>query len=224
MKLLFEQKKTAIDLRKQGFSYSEIQKIVPVAKATLSGWFKDLPLTPEESSHLARTAKTKIEEGRNKAITMARKNRLVKEEQAQIVAEKLFELHRHTPDFLIGLSLFWAEGSHFSPTLEFTNSDPEMVRFMHVWFRKYLLVRENELHFRLHIQDVYKDAALEQFWAGHLKVSVADIKTTVFPPRSFPAPLMTSYKGCMKIYANRIEYVRIILIWEKMMKKSYSLK
>jgi len=37
----------AVELRKQGLSYNQITKIVPVSKSTLSLWLKDVGLTEE---------------------------------------------------------------------------------------------------------------------------------------------------------------------------------
>lgn len=46
-------KNQAIELRKNGMTYSEIAKIVPVSKGLLSYWFKDLELTIEEKERIA---------------------------------------------------------------------------------------------------------------------------------------------------------------------------
>ncbi len=48
----------AIELRKGGYSYSEIQKFCPVPKSTLSYWFRDIKLSEPQ---LARLKKKRIE-------------------------------------------------------------------------------------------------------------------------------------------------------------------
>ena len=48
----------AIELRKGGYSYSEIMKFCPVPKSTLSYWFRDLKLSEPQ---LLRLKKKRIE-------------------------------------------------------------------------------------------------------------------------------------------------------------------
>ncbi len=43
-----EEKQKAIELRKQGLSYSEIRKKVDVSKSTLSIWCRDINLSNEQ--------------------------------------------------------------------------------------------------------------------------------------------------------------------------------
>lgn len=47
-------KTLAIDLRKKGFSYSEIKKSIFVSKSTLSHWLKNLNLTEAQAERLKK--------------------------------------------------------------------------------------------------------------------------------------------------------------------------
>jgi transposase len=47
-----KEKETAIELRKQGYSYSEILKKVPVAKSTLSLWLRSVGLAERQKQRL----------------------------------------------------------------------------------------------------------------------------------------------------------------------------
>jgi len=40
----------AVALRRKGFSYQEILKIIPVGKGTISRWCRNIPLTEEQRS------------------------------------------------------------------------------------------------------------------------------------------------------------------------------
>src|SRR3989344_4319870 len=44
----------AIELRKGGYSYSEIQKFCPVSKSTLSYWFRKIKLSEPQLSRLKK--------------------------------------------------------------------------------------------------------------------------------------------------------------------------
>ena len=45
-------KNTAIRLRKEGLSFSEIKEKIPVSKSTLSKWFKEIKLSPAQRLRL----------------------------------------------------------------------------------------------------------------------------------------------------------------------------
>ena len=44
----------ALNLRKQGFSYSEILERIPVAKSTLSLWLREVGLSKRQKQHLTQ--------------------------------------------------------------------------------------------------------------------------------------------------------------------------
>ena len=52
MQTKFFQKQKAVELRKAGKTYSEILKVVPVAKSTLSLWLREANLSRRENQRL----------------------------------------------------------------------------------------------------------------------------------------------------------------------------
>lgn len=52
MVLDFSIKEKAVSLRKQGKTYAEILKEIPVAKSTLSEWFRDVKLSKPQVQRL----------------------------------------------------------------------------------------------------------------------------------------------------------------------------
>jgi len=59
-----EEKRLALKLRREGFSYSEIQKKVFVSKDTLSRWCRDVILTPDQLERLRKKRLKGAEKGR----------------------------------------------------------------------------------------------------------------------------------------------------------------
>ena len=55
MRLRVQDKIEAIRLRKLGYTYSEIRKVIPVSKSLLSGWFRGVQMTEEEVQLIERT-------------------------------------------------------------------------------------------------------------------------------------------------------------------------
>jgi len=73
-----ELKEKAIDLRKQGLSYSEIRKTVRVSKSTLSFWCRDVAISEEQALRLYKKELEGSEKGRIKGAKKQQRIRIEK--------------------------------------------------------------------------------------------------------------------------------------------------
>ncbi|MEK7506443.1 MAG: hypothetical protein AAB566_00050, partial [Patescibacteria group bacterium] len=125
-------------LRLRGRSYSEINRLLGVPKATLSDWFAKLELSDDAKKRLAERAYQKsmaaiLRINRLQTIKAENRARIVRlEAKSQISTTSQKEL------LLVGTALYWAEGykrpimrngkARVSHPVSFTNSDPRLVR------------------------------------------------------------------------------------------------
>ena len=93
------EKERAIQLRKRGYTYNEILKVLPVAKSSLSLWLKDFPLTECEKQSLKKRVDKNISLGRIRAAAANRQNRLKKDRQPLCVRVRI-----HTDSLKFNLS------------------------------------------------------------------------------------------------------------------------
>src|SRR3989338_3793544 len=114
----------AIELRRRGYSYTEILNKVPVAKSTLSLWLRSVGLTKKKKQRLTNRRRAAVLRGglarRNQRLDMIRK----------IVAnaQKYVSKFQQSDLWIIGVMLYWAEGSKQKPNnpsqcAQLTNSD-----------------------------------------------------------------------------------------------------
>lgn len=199
MKSLVQEKRHAIMLRKKGLSYTEILKVVPVAKSSLSLWLKDLPLTQKEKEGLKNRKDSNISRGRIKAGAANRENRLVRELKYFEEAKTLFLIHKDDPLFHIGIALYWAEGAKRNNQYLFVNSDHEMMSVMVTWLERYLGYSRRELRYRLYIHKPYAHENLERFWMKELNVTEAQFTKTVYKPTNLGIKKRPNYKGCLRV-------------------------
>lgn len=103
-------KDSAIKLRKSGQSYNQISGALNIPKSTLSYWLKDIIISQEARNKIQeRTNSTGIAKliERNKLQTVLAEKRhnkiyqLAKIESKKLLSDSLF---------LVGVSLYWAEG------------------------------------------------------------------------------------------------------------------
>lgn len=189
----------ARELRKQGLTYDRIQVELGCSKSSISLWVRDLPKPPartrEEGSAIARRGWEATLERRDEA--RRRTKQAATREIGELTDRELF---------LIGVGLYWSEGSKSKPhrlseRVTFINSDPDMIRVYLAWLRL-LGVSTERLRFHVHIHESADVEAAEQFWADLTGVAPSAFgKTTLkkHNPKTVRKNVGADYHGCLMI-------------------------
>lgn len=218
MKKLVREKEKATALRKQGYTYNEILKLVPVAKSSLSLWLKDLPLTKNEKQALKHRKDKQIDAGRIKVAGILRTRRLEREKEQLALAKELFGAHTEKPLFFIGIALYWAEGGKRTDQWQFTNSDAQMQRVMIRWLTECIGIDIEDIRFRLYVHKSYLSEDCEAWWAKQLHVPRKNFLRTVVKPGVAKVKKRPGYKGCLRIEVRRSKgLLNQMRFWQKML-------
>jgi hypothetical protein len=168
----YKDKSKAIELRKKGYSYSQIKNELGVGKGTLSEWLRNYPLSEERIRQLRDNNPQRIE----RYINTRRKEREQKMNLAYAKAKKDIGRFNKRELFLMGFLLYWAEGGKTrSGTVAFSNTDPSMIKAFIIWL-KILGIPKDRIKIKLHL---YKDMEEEEevlFWSQHLKIGKDSFK------------------------------------------------
>ena len=161
------QKKEQIQaLRRQGLSYREILSKIPfrLSKSTVSLWCKNVELTPEQLDRLDQLKGENWYRNRLKGSKTIQRRRA--EEIRNIKAKAQAEVPHLTQKelWLAGLMLYWAEGGK-KQKVEFSNSEPNAVRFMMRWFQEICRVPRNKIRAYLNIHSGQDDELIKVFWS-----------------------------------------------------------
>lgn len=217
MKLRLEQKRKAIALRIQGKSYREIRALIPnLSKSTLSGWLKNVKLTAEQEKKLKMNLEKIIWDARMKSAWTKKKKRLEQIKYTSEQAKKELPSFLKNPLFLVGLSLYWAEGSKKSGgTIQFSNSDPQMIKIMMKWFREICKVPEEKIRAHIYIHRVYKSENCEKFWSNITGIPVLRFGKTTYKPTLHKIKKNLDYKGVCRIEISNVNLFRRIIGWQQ---------
>ena len=169
-------------LRKQGFSYGKIMKETGVPKSTVSNWVGKCELTERQREKL----KEKADGNRRKAGlkgAFARKcQRIDRENKIKIEAKKeLIDLIKD-PLWLLGVVLYWGEGTKTKPwrigeCVILNNMDPEMIFIFRKWLVEKLGINKDNLQFQLYVHETIKDVErIKQFWSKKLQINKDEIR------------------------------------------------
>ncbi len=167
----------SVTLRKQGLSYGEILKIVPIAKSTLQNWLtlSGLTLTRE---HLEIQLRKRIE---NKRVA-TESSRLTRSARVKAEVDSFISKCRNylsDPLFVAGVIAYESEGAKFD--CKFSNSDYRMIKLF-VNFVKVYIEPLQKASFRyrvfVHVGRSSDLNKIMKFWADRLSVPVSEIKLT----------------------------------------------
>jgi hypothetical protein len=150
-------KEKAIFLRKQGHSYSEILKEVPVAKSTLSEWLHSVNLAKHQKQRLTEkklaSAKKGGEAKRQKRIDETIIT--IDKAKSEIGVLTVREL------WLIGIILYWAEGSkekfyRSGTSVQFTNMDLLMINLFIKWLKEVCHIDKKSMVFEIYLHETHR--------------------------------------------------------------------
>ncbi|MGW1672807.1 hypothetical protein [Streptomyces sp. NPDC002324] len=190
----------ARELRLQGWTYDQIQVELGCSKSSISLWVRDLPKPerrePAEQAKLAARKRWEHElairdEGRQKT----------KEDAKQLIGDlSPREL------FLVGVGLYWAEGTKDKPyarreSVAFVNSDPGMIQLYLAWLGLLGIERER-LRFHVMIHENADVAGAEQYWADLVGADRSTFSKTTLKkhnPKTVRKNVGDTYRGCLVI-------------------------
>jgi hypothetical protein len=165
-------KQKALQLRKKGWSYSQIQEKLGVGKSTLNTWLCDLPLPQERIRELRANSSKRIERFRN---TM----RIKKESRLEGVYKKVSHdigVLSSRDLFLAGLFLYWGEGTKMqNSSVVLTNTNPAMLKVFIRWLELFN-VKRTDLRIKLHLYSDMDVKKSTDFWSKELNIPATQFR------------------------------------------------
>lgn len=165
------EKKLAIELRKEGKSYNEITRLISVSKGTLNNWLKGIELTEEQIHHLTNKSRSGTRNGIRRKEIWEEKRQTLKDSYCPPI---------HNPKFMIGLGLYWGEGSKYSKTCTaMSSSDWIMLKAFTNWVNDFF--PDDFSRFSVGIGHYYpeRDDEIKRFWSEKLGIDLSNfIKST----------------------------------------------
>lgn len=178
------ERKQARELRQKGLSLKEIQKILNVAKSSLSKWVRDIELTKAQWDIL------KLRGVNQENIERRRRTRLENEGskrklKIQSAIDQISPVSKRDL-FLIGVALYWGEGTKKTPgVVGFDNSDPATIEVMMQFFRQFCCVPDSKFRGYLHIHPHLDHKKAEIYWSRVSGIPLSQFyKTYRIPPKS----------------------------------------
>ena len=170
----------AYKLRMRGRSYAEISRLLKVPKSTLSSWFADLEIPSESKARILKRVHDLSLNGllaRNKSQTEQAEKRA---SDINSAARKSIGPLSRRDVFMVGLSLYWAEG-YKRPIIKngkvrtyhpvrITNSDPNIIRLYMRFLREVCDVADERITANFRYFEHQDEVQLLNFWQKVIKI------------------------------------------------------
>ncbi|MBU2575667.1 hypothetical protein KKF64_01070 [Patescibacteria group bacterium] len=165
-----KEKSTARKLRELGWSINEIYTKLGVSKSSVSIWVRDIELTKKQKATLSTKGHTK------EAIEKRRKTRLTRENarRQKIIDSAKIDIKQISKKelFLIGISLYWGEGSKTRRGIvEFSNSDPLLIEIMMKFFKENCEVPPKKFRGHVYLHTHLDPIKAEKYWSKISRIS-----------------------------------------------------
>lgn len=216
------EKEKAIGLRKAGKTYTDILRVIPVAKSTLAIWLKDAKLSKPEKQKFTeakRLASLRGGEAKKKQ-RVDNQNKILLNAKSEIRGISSHEL------FLLGVMLYWAEGAkekeHKPGSMfEFSNMDPRMIQVFLVWLLRVCKIHKNMIIFNifLHQTHKYRVEEVRRYWSKITGFPIDNLSTIYWKKNKIQTNRKNvgeKYYGVLKIKVKRSSgLVRRVAGWSE---------
>lgn len=154
-------------------SYSEIKEKVPVSKATLSKWFREIKLSLVQKSRLKQKRAEAAKKGSEKKIAQTRQ---AIEEIQKNSSRAIGQISKREL-WLMGVVLYWKNGNKndLKKGVHFTSADPDQIKMFLKWLYEVGGLKDEELIFDIFLTGTGASDGAISFWS----------KTTGFSGDSF---------------------------------------
>jgi transcriptional regulator with XRE-family HTH domain len=159
-----EEQRRARELRAGGCSVKEIERLLGVARSSVSRWVKDVELTDEQRRALAlRVSEGRLQAAERKAEAARCLRREYQQEGRRLARER-------DGSYAAGCMLYWAEGDKRRNTVGLANSDPQLLTVFASFLRRHFAVLDDafRVYCNLFADHAARKQQIEEFWLSAL--------------------------------------------------------
>ncbi len=215
----FDLKSLATNLRLNGQSLRDISKQLKIPKSTLSGWFKDIKLSKEQSANLRKSQMKHLVQARLLAVAWHNKQKEFRIEEAKKQATLLLSEIDMSDIKIMELALamlYLGEGFKQDKNgFGIGNSNPLILKFFISMCLNIYLLDINKIKCELHLradQDVNKARV---YWSNELGIPIKNFTKDSLDKRTIGSTTYTEYNGVCVVRCGNIALQRKLVYLAK---------
>jgi len=213
-----EIKAKAIQLRKQGKMYSEIQHVFSewkIPKNTLSCWMTraGVVLTEKQLNRILNKRTLNLELAHIKAAEWNRNQKNKRLKLAHITASSFLSHHprNHINDLFFFSGFYLGEGVKKDDSVMFANANPKIVKAFYALLQTFKSFDFKKVKASVHLRYDQNIQDILDFWSNFLQIPLDKFHKTQLDPRTKGKPTFPDYKGVCSIHYFDARIQRILL-------------
>lgn len=213
-------KSRATSLRKRGLSLPYIENKLGIPRSTLSGWFKDIKLSPQQTKKLFNKWKNGLINAREKAVLWHRKQRNDRREKIKNEIKSFLsdvKIDKKIGEIIVA-TFYLAEGGKMENNFALANSNQEILKGIINLLRNLYHIDESKFRCCLHLRKDQNESKSKEFWSKALNIPETQFIKTQFDKRTIKKTY-EHYKGvCVLIYYDMALQRRILFLGDEILK------
>jgi hypothetical protein len=143
--------------RRSGLSIKQIAQQEGLSSSTVCLWVRDIVLSESQAAEIARRRTQQAGESYSRLMRQRR-------ERWQIEAQEAWRRWRHDPLFLLGVGMYWGEGSKRTEKFAIANADPAFVAAWLRWCRAY--APDEQVRMDVNVHPDVMETDVHEFWTA----------------------------------------------------------
>ncbi len=186
-----------------------IERKYGIPRSTLSGWFKDIPLSEEQRTKLMKNSEDGWKKARQSAVVWHRQQKELRlkqaEQEAQAVINNL-DLNPEVLDLALAM-LYLGEGAKKN-TSSLASSDPKILKFILVVLERNYSISKDMVRCELHLRADQNANKAKSYWSKELGIPINNFKGSYHDQRTAGKKTYDHYKGVCVLYFGPIAIQR----------------
>lgn len=207
----YELKDDAVRLRKRGFSIRKIERRLGIPRSTLSGWFRNIKLSPKQKQKLSKDWKNSLVKARKKAVLWHNEQKQKRLDEAEKKALQVLKNINTDDSNIIELSLamlYYGEGTKKTDETAIGNSDPLILKFFLAMLKNVYNLDVRKIRCELNLRADQDPEKMKRFWARTLKLPLSSFKRVYIDKRTEGSKTYPYYKGVCNIKCGNVAIQR----------------
>lgn len=200
----YELKEKARGLRKQGITYTQMEKDLKVKRGTLHYWCRDVLLSEEQIEKIVQNSRDHRAKGRCIIAKRNKQERIERRAKCMQEGRDLVNTLTNRELMLVGTALYWGEGGK-TKSVTCHNSDASMIRLFQRWLSECFDVPYSKMSIMLHLFEDMDKEEQEEYWRGATGLPKEQFyKTQVLKGRKLTGRIHKMKHGTCAIYVHDV--------------------
>ncbi len=206
----YDKKAAVLQSRKKGLSFRELEEKFGVPRSTLSGWCKEVSLSPSNEERLQKKWRKGLRKGRIGAVRWHNTQKQIRIDAAKKSAVDVLErIDLTDKNVLETLLAFLYLGEGFKTTSTgIGNSNPLILQFFVSMLRNVYEIPAKKLRCELHLRADQDGEKMKKYWSKSLGIPIKNFTSPHFDKRTIGFPTYPQYKGVCLVRCGNIAIQR----------------